>query len=522
MADRRPNVLIYMTDQQRGDVIHPDHPCQTPNIQRVIDGGVLFTGHHTQTAHCCPSRASFMTGHYPSQHGVWNNILTNTRLSEGLNPGVRCFSEDLVESGYDLAYTGKWHVSGVENPADRGWRELEPITARATDLHELRLQRIIEGVEGEDPDRPRQDGEILRPGWINRAIYGSRPDGGPKGYEDHGDYRVARAAMAELPRLTDGDAPWMLYCGPVGPHDPFVVPERFATMYDPDEIELPESFRDTLEDKPRVYQRMRHQYWGQMSEREVRESIAHYWGYCTMLDAMFGEVLDALEATGELDNTIVIYTSDHGDYCGDHGLYCKGVPAFRGAYNVPLAIRWPEGIANPARVCDDFTTHADMAMTFWELAGCAPPEEDMPGRSIMPLFRDERPDDWRDEMHLQFNGVEVYYTQRTVFTHDWKYVYNAFDFDELYDLRRDPHEMHNLAAPCRNPIGHSNVPERRSAGEFQPWPELSPELNAVRREMLGRMWRFAAERDDTILNPYFTVALTPYGPAEGFVDRGVS
>ena len=228
------------------------------------------------------------------------------------------------------------------------------------------------------------------------------------------------------------------------------------------------------------------------------------------------ELLDALEATGQIDNTIVIFTSDHGDYCGDHGLYCKGVPAFRGAYNIPLAIRWPAGISNPGRVCDEFTTHVDMALTFWELAGCEPPDSDMPGRSIVPLLADRRPDDWRDEMHLQFNGVEVYYTQRTVFTKDWKYVYNAFDFDELYDLRRDPHEMHNLAAPCRNPIGRDNVPERRAPAQFQPWPELPEELNTVRREMLRRMWRFAAQRDDTIFNPYFTVALTPYGPAEGF------
>ncbi|MGC9319075.1 MAG: sulfatase-like hydrolase/transferase [Armatimonadota bacterium] len=517
MADRRPNVLIYQTDQQRGDVIHPDHPCQTPNIQRIIDDGVLFTSHYTQTAHCCPSRASFHTGHYPSQHGVWNNILTNTRLSEGLNDGIRCFSEDLVDSGYNLSFAGKWHVSGVENPADRGWKELH-VTARATDRHELRLQRILDGVAEEDHSRPREDGQILRPGWINRHIYGSRPDAGPKGYEDVGDYTVVQSAMEELPRLAEQNAPWMLYCGPSGPHDPFIIPERFASMYDPDEVELPESFRDTLEDKPRIYQRMRHQWWGQMSEREVRESIAHYWGYCTMLDAMFGELLETLETTGQLENTIVIYTSDHGDYCGDHGLYCKGVPAFRGAYHVPLAIRWPAGIANPGRVCDEFTTQADMANTFRELAGCPEPDENMPGRSIVPLLADEAPEDWRDEMHLQFNGVEVYYTQRTVCTKDWKYVYNAFDFDELYDLRNDPHEMHNLAAPCRNPIGHDNVPERRSADEFQPWPELPEELDEVRREMLGRMWRFAAEREDTIFNPYFTVALAPYGSGEGLAD----
>jgi len=264
---------------------------------------------------------------------------------------------------------------------------------------------------------------------------------------------------------------------------------------------------------------MRQMYWGQLSEREVRESIAHYWGFCTMLDAMFGELVEVLEATGQMDDTIIIYTSDHGDYCGAHGLYCKGVPAFREAYHVPLAIKWANGIESPGRIVDDFTCQADMAQTFREIAGCQPPEEGMPGRSILPLLRDERPDDWREEMHWQFNGVEVYYTQRAVFTKDWKYVYNAYDFDELYDLRNDPHEMVNLAAPCRHPRGVMNVGEKRSSGQFRPWPELPEHLDEVRRDLLGRMWRFAREQRDTIFNQYFTVALAPYGPAEGFPAR---
>ena len=118
-------------------------------------------------------------------------------------------------------------------------------------------------------------------------------------------------------------------------------------MYDPAEIELPPSYSDTLEDKPRLYQRHRRQLWDQLSEDEVRESIAHYYAYCTMEDDLFGEVLDALDATGQADNTVVIFMSDHGDYCGDHGLYLKGVPAFRGAYHVPCIVRWPDGIAEP-------------------------------------------------------------------------------------------------------------------------------------------------------------------------------
>ncbi|MCD6359449.1 MAG: DUF4976 domain-containing protein, partial [Armatimonadetes bacterium] len=159
------------------------------------------------------------------------------------------------------------------------------------------------------------------------------------------------------------------------------------------------------------------------------------------------------------------------------------------------------------------------ANTFRDIAGCDEPETGMPGRSILPLMMGDRPADWRDTMYTQFNGVEVYYTQRQVFTKDWKYVYNAFDFDELYDLRNDPHEMVNLAAPCRHPRGAWNVGERRTAGEFVPWPELPADLDAVRRDLLHRMWQFGHEQRDTTFNSYVTVALAPYRPAWGYVHE---
>ena len=112
------------------------------------------------------------------------------------------------------------------------------------------------------------------------------------------------------------------------------------------------------------------------------------------------------------------------------------------------------------------------------------------GASLLPFLQDQSPASWRDEIHTQCNGVELYYTQRSVMTRDFKYVFNGFDRDELYDLRADPHEMRNLAG--------------------------DPAYEAVKREMCGRMWRFAYQEDDTAINPYITVGLAPYGPAEAF------
>ena len=237
------------------------------------------------------------------------------------------------------------------------------------------------------------------------------PDGGPRGYENLHDYTVVQEAIAAIDEMSQQDAPWCLFVGTIGPHDPFNVPEKFVKLYDPAQIPLPPNYADSLDDKPRIVQRQRRQLWDQLSEDEVRESIAHYWAYCTLQDELLGEVLDALDASGQAGDTLVVFMSDHGDYVGAHGLYLKGVPAFREAYHVPCIMRWPAGIRNPGRTVDAFVTLADFAPTFLELGEATQPA-DLSGASLLPFLRNETPDAWPDAYHTQLNGVELYYTQR--------------------------------------------------------------------------------------------------------------
>ena len=481
----RPNILIFMTDQERGDVLDPTHPAITPHADQLAREGVQFRHCYTPAAHCCPSRASFMTGMYPSRHGIFNNVSTPTAINRGVNPGIEMFSEWLGEAGYRLVFTGKWHVSDIENPADRGWEELV-ITAPAGGQMRFTIEEW-RNTPAEEP-HPRRHGEIARPGWGNLQLFTTLSDNSTRGYEDHPDYPVIAAACDALPDLAAGEQPWVLYVGPLGPHDPFEVPQKFVDMYDLDDIPLPLSFGDELDDKPAIYQRMREQYWGQLSPDEVRDAIRHYWAYCSMEDAMFGQVLDALEQSGQADNTVVLRLSDHGEYCGDHGLFFKGVPAFREAYHIPAIMRMPGQVAAPGSIVDEFVTLADFAPTFAEIAGASTPD-DLSGRSLMPFMRGQTPSGWRDAHYTQFNGVELYYSQRSVMTKDFKYVYNGFDNDELYDLRTDPHEMHNLAN--------------------------DPAYTDIKHELVRKMWRFAAqESDERLFNPYGTVAMAPWGPGD--------
>lgn len=481
----QPNILIFMTDQQRGDVVAPEHPCITPNANRLAEEGIRFQQVYCPSPHCCPSRATFMTGLYPSRHGVYNNVCNPTAIHSTVFDGVTMFSEELRDAGYNLAYAGKWHVSNTENPADRGWDELE-VRARTgsymhTGIHQWKTRDAAGSAQ-------RQHGQVLRPGWGTIQLFDSYATDTEHPYDSHDDYTVVKSALDALPGLVDQAKPWCLYVGVTGPHDDFVVPQHYVDMYDLDAVPLPANFHDTLKDKPAVYQRMREMYWSQFSEEEVRDCLRHYWAFCTMEDELFGLLLDKLEELGQADNTFVLFVSDHGEYCGSHGLYCKGVPSFREAYHVPAIARYPKGIARPGSTEDALISLADFAPTFLELAGVSVPEG-LTGRSILPLLNGAAPDDWRDTMFAQCNGVELYYSQRIVMTRDFKYVYNGFDADELYDLRTDPLEMTNLAR--------------------------DPAYEEIKHELVRRMWRFAAEQnDELIMNPYYTVALAPWGPAD--------
>jgi arylsulfatase A-like enzyme len=296
---------------------------------------------------------------------------------------------------------------------------------------------------------------------------------------------------------------------------PTPAPQELADLYDPKTVVLPASFGDSLADKPRVYQRMRQMLWNQLGEEEVREGIAHYWALCSMQDLFFGELLQALDATGQKDDTMVVFAGDHGDFCYAHGLCSLGIPSFREVYNVPAVIRWPAGIENPGRAVDEFVSLADFAPTFLDLAG-REPEDRLTGRSLSPFLFDEPAADWPDHWCSQSNGNEVYFTQRIVQTKEHKYVANWFDFDEMYDLASDPHEMHNLAFPGPDRLVAGRAAPVSSAGACSPWPHLSPELEATRRDLLKRMWRFAYREEDTIFNAFAPVALAAYGPMIAF------
>jgi len=477
----RPNILIIMSDHERADVLDPAHPCPTPNATRLAEGGILFKQAYTVSTHCCPSRASFMTGLYPSRHGVFNNVMNPTALHVGLNEGVKTWSERLKEAGYRLCFTGKWHVSGVENPRDRGWEEFGVVTGTG---------RHGRGT-WENPPPGRRDAEtkgglqdcvwIPRDGWPDVLLSAVSPQPSAQTRE----YRQTQDTIAKIHELAASPQPWALYLGWNTPHDPYIVPVDYAERVAVSDVPLPPNFRDDMSQRPRLYMRQRRQLWDRLDPEQCRLSIARYWALCVMMDDFLGQILQALEATGQLENTLIIRTSDHGDLLGEHGLFLKGVAPYEGAYHIPLIMHWPAGIAAPGRHIQSITANVDIAPTLLELAG-ALPLSPVDGKSLVPLLKGTEPDGARQELFTQMNGVELYYSQRIMRIGRYKYVFNGFDLDELYDLEADPWEQHNLIE--------------------------APTLKPIKRQLLARLWEYVRDTQDTIDNSYPPVALVPVGP----------
>ena len=492
----QPNILIFMTDQQRAQTVFPEHPAQTPVLDQFHKEGLMFTEARCPSPHCCPSRATFFSGLYPSEHGVWHNVNVHNAISRDLDDGVQLWSQPLVAAGYRCAFQGKWHVSDEQFPEDFGWdvdgKPHQEAPERAAKDRRAALERDWEGrreraMNPVDMDAAREDGVILRPGYNVYKHYFIEE-------QPFNDQPVVDRSIATLKELCAGDKPWVNYVGTLGPHDPYLVPQRFLDMYQDVPVELPPSFHDDMQDKPGLYRRTKARF-DQLSEEEHKQAIRHYWAFCTYEDYLFGQLLDALDECGQKENTIVIYCSDHGDYVADHGIWCKGLPSFTGCYQVPFSVRWPAGLKNPGRRCDARIGLEDMAKTVLDLTGndalAAWPGS---GRSVGPFIRDEAVSDWRTAHATQSNGNEQYGIQRSWDDGNWRFIFNGYDEDELYDLHADPHQLVNQA---RNPA-------------------CKEQLELCYR----KMWAFAYEHRDQCINEYIMTALAEYGPSLAFEQDG--
>ncbi|MFC7222226.1 sulfatase-like hydrolase/transferase [Halalkalicoccus sp. GCM10025322] len=432
----RPNVLFLLTDQERYDLTAPDSPTDTPNVDRLSEEGMRFTRAYTPISICSSARASLLTGLYPHNHGMLNNAHEADAIQPNLPPGLATFGELLAESGYANAYVGKWHVGRDQGPGDFGF-----------EYHGGADRHHDADLAGDFEDHREELGVDVSEEDLEERIYtgGEQPTlvaaVDPAPVEATRPYYIAERAIERL--RTGVDEPFFLRADLYGPHHPYVVPEPYASMYDPADVERPESYAETFEGKPAVHEQYLHYRGADAFDWETwAEAIAKYRGFMTLIDDQIGRILDALEEEEGLDDAMVVHASDHGDFVGNHRQFNKGPLMYEDTYRIPLQVRWP-GVVEAGSTCEAFVSLHDLMPTFLDVAGVEAPGVD--GRSIRPLLEGEHPEGWPDGHFAEYHGDEFgLYSQRMLRTERYKYVHNGPDGNELYDLESDPHELNNL------------------------------------------------------------------------------
>ncbi len=477
--DSRPNVLFVLTDQERYDASAPGGPpVETEAIDSLSREGVRFERAFTPISICSSARASLLTGQFPHGHGMLNNCHEPDAIRANLSADLPTFSEELVAAGYDLTYTGKWHAGRDQTPADFGFSYLGGSDRHHDDIDEaFREHREERGVPVDEAD-------------LEEVIYtGDDPRDSSEGtfvaaktsvdVEETRAYFLAERTIDAIETHADGDrdVPFFHRTDFYGPHHPYVVPEPYASMYDPDEIDPPDSYAETYDGKPRVHENyLAYRGVAEFDWELWAEALAKYWGFITLIDHQLERILAALDERGLADETVVVHASDHGDFAGSHRQFNKGPLMYDDTYRIPLQIRWP-GVTDGATSEAPVHLH-DLAATFLELADVPAPDS-FDSRSLVPLLENggELPADvdWRDSTFAQYHGDEFgLYSQRMVRTDRYKYVYNGPDIDELYDLEADPDELQNL-------IDHPEYEDTRRAMRERliEWMEETADPNRV-------------------------------------------
>ncbi|MBT3375960.1 MAG: sulfatase-like hydrolase/transferase [Lentisphaerae bacterium] len=431
--DDRPNILLITTDHLRYDTLgcHGDPVIRTPNIDRLAAQSVDFSNYFVQNPVCQPSRASLMTGRYPRNHGVRHN---GSRLDQN----EMTLMEFVKREGYATACVGKHHIA-----QERFVKALDHVSA----AHIRRNWREREDGQYvvEEPNEleqyVRDRGHEYTTGYALphfRARLGAVPSELPE--DCHIDAYVGKKGKEYL-QQSQPHQPFFLWLGFYGPHHPYVPSGRFGRMYTGDDVPPFARAESDLARKPpeyRIYCECHdHKYRGfsRASDTTFREMKAAYYGMVSQIDWQVGEILDTLDENGLADNTIVVFTSDHGEFLGDHGIPAKAPFLLDCMLHVPFMVRGPD---MAPRQTDELTEEVDLFPTVARLTGGEIPAW-VQGQDLSPALGGGVLPNSRDTVYAEMVD------KRCVRTREWKYIhYPGKPHGELYNVSSDPHELRNL------------------------------------------------------------------------------
>jgi len=445
MTDQ-PNILILFSDQHRHDALGAagNDSIRTPNLDRLAARGVRFTDAHTTSPLCAPARNSFISGKYPHNHHRWG-------FGDPLPADDESVFRHLQDAGYYTSHVGKSHYKGGVDDL----RENEPyMYERGFDfVHETTGQWGAQDIDSYMTDRWEEAGllETFREDYRRR-----REESGlwpsPLPWEEHMDSYVCRRGV-EFVEEYDRDDPFCLFVGIPGPHDPMDPPRKFADWYDANDVPtpvepgdhgewLPENAREHMEREGWAGPKGVNWWRPGMSAEQFREWRAFYYAKVSLIDHWIGEMLDTLERRGMLEDTIVVYTSDHGELAGDHGMLGKRTH-LANSVRIPLIVSYPDEYASGAQT-DALAELIDVVPTVLEAAG-AGEDAQTDGQSLTAVL--ESPGDQeREPREVVLSEVADRdgETKTMVATKDYRY---AIDGDGegylLFDRSEAPDELTN-------------------------------------------------------------------------------
>jgi arylsulfatase A-like enzyme len=419
VAADRPNILFLHADQHRWDCLGANGhlAIRTPHLDRMAEEGVNFDHAFTPNPVCSPARACFLTGTWSSTHRCVT--IPGTEAFQSADPALPVLTRLLADAGYRVGQVGKFHHEVRGTPTDHGVESFTPYFA-------YKKWREAQGL----PPEPRTQG------WFGELDPYTTP-------EQTSLHWQADTVLRLLETFRDPDRPFFIRWDPPEPHPPNTLPEPYYSLYPPETIPPWPSFPDPLENKPPAQRRTRQRWgtdgwgWGQW-----QPLVSRYLGAITLLDAQIGRLLDALDRLGIAENTLVIYSCDHGNMCGGHGMMDKHYVMYDDIMRVPLLVRWP-GVTRPGTVCSAFVSQElDIAKTVLTAAGAEIPPSFV-GRDLIAEAGGSLPDP-RPDIFSQYMGThQGLYSMRMTRDRRWKYVYNPAGIDELYDLEADPGEIAN-------------------------------------------------------------------------------
>lgn len=392
---KKPNILFLYTDQQHGFTINEneDYQFETPGMDSIAQNGVTFNSSFCSTPQCSPSRASLQTGQYTHRTGVITNETMGAGRGIPLNPAAPSMGNIFRNNGYQTAYYGKWHLGG--DPKAHGWQYNE----------------MVDGNE-----RTRAQGKDLT--RLGISFLNSKPQ-----------------------------QPFFLFLSYVNPHDIYHFRQQKERPENVSNTRLPESFEDDLTKKPYPQRQFMKEDQGKFIEKaDVSTWKAYRQFYrekVKLVDMEIGIVLEALKKAGLSENTLIIFTSDHGDMDTAHRLVFKGPFMYEEMLRVPLIISYPEYFPS-GESSDQMVQNIDLLPTLAEAAGITMPHNP-DGKSLMPILQDKNASG-RDHIVTEYYAKQEWINPiRSIRTKDWKYnLYQKWG-DELYNLKNDHIEIHNLA-----------------------------------------------------------------------------